>query len=160
MAVGGFIFLEHGLGFDHQVILEGRHRLLGMVMSQTLHALKGPEEIHRGGPGGRDFPADFLEAPQELGHILGMDLEGPQGGAHGGGHPDGRRPPDGQGADGLDHLMIIPDLQIDFFPGEAALVQEPDLVDIPADAAVGDHIKILFSVFGFRFSVKPLDLRV
>jgi hypothetical protein len=42
--------------------------------------------------------------------------------------------------------VIIPDLQIDLFPGEAALVQQLNLVDIPADAAVWDHINILFSV--------------
>jgi hypothetical protein len=49
--------------------------------------------------------------------------------------------------------VIIPDLQIDLFPGEAALVQQLNLVDIPADAAVWDHINILFSVFCFR--LKP-----
>ena len=120
-AVGGVVFLQHGLGLDHQVVLEGRHRLVRMGLDQPLHPVQGPEEVHRGGPGRGDFPADGFEtADWNSPGVIGLDLQGPQGRAHGRGHPDGRRPPDGQRPDGLDDLAIIPDLQINLFRGAAA----------------------------------------
>jgi hypothetical protein len=36
--------------------------------------------------------------------------------------------------------VIIGDLQVDLLPGQLTLIQELDLVDIPTDAAVGDHL--------------------
>ena len=68
-----------------------------MVLDQTLHPVQGPEEVHRGGAGRGDLPADLQEPPLELAAVIGLNLQGPQGGAHGCGHPDGRGSPDGQG---------------------------------------------------------------
>jgi hypothetical protein len=39
--------------------------------------------------------------------------------------------------------VIIPDLQIDLFFGQAALIEQLDFIDVPADAAVWNHFDIL-----------------
>jgi hypothetical protein len=36
--------------------------------------------------------------------------------------------------------VVIPDAQIDLFPGQLALIQQLHLVDVPADAAVWYHL--------------------
>jgi hypothetical protein len=46
--------------------------------------------------------------------------------------------------------VIILDLQVELFCGQTPLVQQPDLIHIPTDAAIRDHLN---SVFGFWFFV-------
>ena len=92
-----------------------------------------------------------LKAGLELLAVLGIQTQGAQGRAHGRGHPDGRGSPDRQGADGLDDVVIIPSFQIELFRGQTPLVQQLDLIHIPTNAAIGDHLYsgFQFSVFGF-----------
>ncbi len=152
VAVNGFIFPQHGLGFGHQPVFQGRHRFAGVGLGQALHPFQGPEEVHRGGPGLGDFLTYFLKASLELPGVGGIQVQSPQRRPHGGGHPDGRGPPDGQGADGFDDLVIILDFQIELFGGQTPLIQKLDLIHIPTNAAIGDHLDS-----GFQFSVFSKD---
>jgi hypothetical protein len=137
--VGGVVLFEHGLGFRHQAGFQVGDRGCGVFLGHLLHAVQGPEEVHRGGPGLGDFPANLPEPGLKLPGIISGEGQGPQSRAHGRGHPDGGRAPDGQGADGLDDVSIVSGYKIGFLLGQKPLVQEAHFVVIPTDAAVGDH---------------------
>jgi hypothetical protein len=146
-AVGGVIFLEHSLGFGHQAGFDGRYRFRRMLLGDQQHPIQSPKEIHRSRTGGGNLPANDLKARLELARVLGIEVQGSQGRAHGRRHPDGRGAANSQGADCFDDVVIIPGLYIELFRRQAPLVQQLDLIHIPTDAAIGDHF---FS--GFRFS--------
>ncbi len=122
-----------------------------MGPGHSLHPGQGPKEVNRGGPGGGDLGANFFKAGQKIARVLGVQVQSAQGRAHGCGYPDGRGAPDRQGADGLDDLVIILDFQIELFRRQTPLVQQPDLIHIPTDAAIGDHFYSGFRFFVFGF---------
>ena len=53
--------VETEMVFRHQPGFHLSHRRRRAFLGHFLHAVKGPKEVHRGGPGRGDFPADLLK---------------------------------------------------------------------------------------------------
>ena len=107
------------------------------VREQPLHAVDGPEEIDRGGPGSGQARADALELGGELGSRRGRGLHCAQGDAVGGGDADSRRAADDHGDDDLGHLLIGGGEYIALLEWELGLVDKTDALRGPGEG--GNH---------------------
>ena len=113
-AAGGLVLVADGVGLGQH----GRGRLA----DPPRHAPHRPFQVHRRGA----RPGQQLRRraqPLRRGAAAGLDRE-----AVGGGHPDGRRSPHRERADGVGDLLGGGEGEPGLLAGQEPLVEEPDLV--------------------------------
>ena len=104
-AVGVGVLSVDAQGLRHQRFAGGRR--VGSRLRGQGHALDGPGEIDCGGSGGRQGLSDRPQLGQEVIHVRGFDMSGPQGHPVGGGDADEGGASHPHLADGRRHLVVV-----------------------------------------------------
>jgi len=125
---GGDVFVVHGKSVGEQGFLDFREACsVGLQLGEErLHAVDGPEEIHRCRSRSGEDGADVRELGGELLGGCGVGLLRSEGDAEGGGDADGRRAADDHGYDHVGHLAVAGGENVGFFQWELGLVDKPD----------------------------------
>ena len=121
-----------------RLALEQRAQRVGRAVTvapeDPAHALDGPEEVHRGGAGGRERPAQPLEVLRRIARAQRARAERD---AHGRRDADRRRATDHHVLDGARHLPVVAVDAVDLTRGEHALVEHDHAAASPLDRTNG-----------------------
>ena len=107
------------------------------------NAVQRPEQVDRGRPACREVAAHLFKMRREFGRAAAGKIANAEKCTECGGNADRRRAPDHQSLDGIPHLPLIGDLDVDRLHRQASLVEQANTLAGPLNGL--QHAKQLYA---------------